>query len=135
MMNSTQYSNRFFEFCASPIVIFTFQSQSRVPGTTSRLTNSSKCVLRKEKLQQFRIDIIHRRIYRRVLVVVYVYGFVCLVVNCVIRQGLGILRLLETLRIHSYLKVLDDPEVTANLFINFAYLYWEGCAICSIYFW
>ena len=25
--------------------------------------------------------------------------------------------------------VLDDPEVTANLYCNFAYLYWEGCVI------
>ena len=29
--------------------------------------------------------------------------------------------------------VLGDPEVTANLYCNFAYLYWEGCVICSIY--
>ena len=28
--------------------------------------------------------------------------------------------------------VLGDPEVTANLYCNFAYLYWEGCAICSM---
>ena len=28
--------------------------------------------------------------------------------------------------------VLGDPEVTANLYSNFAYLYWEGCVICSI---
>ena len=31
------------------------------------------------------------------------------------------------------LVVLGDPEVTANLYCNFAYLYWEGCVICSIY--
>ena len=28
---------------------------------------------------------------------------------------------------------LGDPEVTANLYCNFAYLCWEGCVICSIY--
>ena len=31
------------------------------------------------------------------------------------------------------LYVLGDQEVTANLYCNFAYLYWEGCVICSIY--
>ena len=30
--------------------------------------------------------------------------------------------------------VPGDPEVTANLYYNFAYPYWEGCVICSIYF-
>ena len=30
--------------------------------------------------------------------------------------------------------VLGDPEVTANLCCHFAYLYWEGCVICSIIF-
>ena len=29
--------------------------------------------------------------------------------------------------------LLGDPEVTANLYYNFAYPYWEGCVICSIY--
>ena len=29
--------------------------------------------------------------------------------------------------------ILGDPEVTANLYCNFAYPYWEGCVICSIY--
>ena len=29
--------------------------------------------------------------------------------------------------------LLVDPEVTANLYCNFAYLYWEGCVICSLY--
>ena len=29
--------------------------------------------------------------------------------------------------------ILGDPEVTANLYCNFAYLYWECCVICSIY--
>ena len=29
--------------------------------------------------------------------------------------------------------VLGDPEVTANLYCYYAYLYWEGCVICSIY--
>ena len=29
--------------------------------------------------------------------------------------------------------ILGDPEITANLYCNFAYLYWEGCVICSIY--
>ena len=28
--------------------------------------------------------------------------------------------------------VLGDPEITANLYCDFA-LYWEGCVICSIY--
>ena len=28
--------------------------------------------------------------------------------------------------------MLGDPEVTANLYCNFAYPYWEGCVICSI---
>ena len=30
-------------------------------------------------------------------------------------------------------KVLGDPEVTANLYFTFAYPYWEGYVICSIY--
>ena len=30
-------------------------------------------------------------------------------------------------------EVLGDPEVTANLYCNFAYPYWEGCVIFSIY--
>ena len=30
--------------------------------------------------------------------------------------------------------ILGDPEVTANLYCNFAYPYWEGCVICSILF-
>ena len=29
--------------------------------------------------------------------------------------------------------ILGDLEVTANLYCNFVYLYWEGCVICSIY--
>ena len=29
--------------------------------------------------------------------------------------------------------ILGDPEVTANMCCNFAYPYWEGCVICSIY--
>ena len=29
--------------------------------------------------------------------------------------------------------ILGDPEVTANLYCNFAYLYLESCVICSIY--
>ena len=29
--------------------------------------------------------------------------------------------------------ILGDPEVTANLYCNFPYPYWEGCVICSIY--
>ena len=29
--------------------------------------------------------------------------------------------------------LLGDPEVTANLYCKFAYHYWEGCVICSIY--
>ena len=29
--------------------------------------------------------------------------------------------------------LLGDQEVTVNLYCNFAYLYWEGCVICSIY--
>ena len=29
--------------------------------------------------------------------------------------------------------ILDDPEVTANLYCNFASLFWEGCVICIIY--
>ena len=29
--------------------------------------------------------------------------------------------------------VLGDLEVTANLYCNFAYLYSEGCVICSTY--
>ena len=32
-----------------------------------------------------------------------------------------------------YINLLCDPEVTANLYCNFAYQYWEGCVICSIY--
>ena len=29
--------------------------------------------------------------------------------------------------------LLSDPEVTANLYSNVEYLYWEGCVICSMY--
>ena len=29
--------------------------------------------------------------------------------------------------------LLGDPEITANLYCNFAYPFWEGCVICSIY--
>ena len=29
--------------------------------------------------------------------------------------------------------ILGAPEITANLYCNLAYLYWEGCLICSIY--
>ena len=39
------------------------------------------------------------------------------------------LKLLELLD----LTVLGDPEVTAILYCNVAYPYWEGCVICSIY--
>ena len=36
----------------------------------------------------------------------------------------------------SHLFVLPgDQEVTANLYCNFAYLYWEGCVIFSIFLW
>ena len=33
----------------------------------------------------------------------------------------------------SRLKILSDPEGTANLYCNFAYPYWKGCVFCSIY--
>ena len=33
----------------------------------------------------------------------------------------------------SSILLLGDPEATANLYCNFAYPYWEGCVICSIY--
>ena len=45
---------------------------------------------------------------------------------------------LKTLSWITVLTLLGDPEVTANLYCNFAYPYWEGCVICSIYlqnFW
>ena len=29
--------------------------------------------------------------------------------------------------------ILGEPEVKANLYCNFANLYWEGYVICSIY--
>ena len=29
--------------------------------------------------------------------------------------------------------VLGASEITANLYCNFVYLYWEGCVICSTY--
>ena len=29
--------------------------------------------------------------------------------------------------------ILGDPDVTANMYCNFAYPHWEGCVICSIY--
>ena len=32
-----------------------------------------------------------------------------------------------------FIYTLGDPEVTANLYSNFAYPYWEGCVICTIY--
>ena len=32
-----------------------------------------------------------------------------------------------------YVMELGDPEVTANLYCNFAYPYWEGCVISIIY--
>ena len=28
---------------------------------------------------------------------------------------------------------LGAPDITANLYCNCVYLYWEGCVICSIY--
>ena len=28
---------------------------------------------------------------------------------------------------------LGDPEVTVNLYCDFAFPHWEGCRICSIY--
>ena len=31
--------------------------------------------------------------------------------------------------------ILGDPEVPANLYCNFAYPYWDGCVICSVYLW
>ena len=31
--------------------------------------------------------------------------------------------------------ILGDPGVTANLYCNFAYLYWESCVICSNWSW
>ena len=31
------------------------------------------------------------------------------------------------------LLLLSGPEVTPNLYCNFAYMYWEGCVIRSIY--
>ena len=34
---------------------------------------------------------------------------------------------------HGCINVLGAPEITANLCCNFAYLYWEGCVICSIH--
>ena len=46
-------------------------------------------------------------------------------------RGLGLLDLRSVLT--ALKKVLGDPEITANLYCNFAYLYWEGCVICSIY--
>ena len=44
--------------------------------------------------------------------------------------------ILNKLKIHiqwinSEFYLLVDPEVTANLYLNFAYPYWEGCVICS----
>ena len=29
--------------------------------------------------------------------------------------------------------IRGDPEVTANLYCDFGYPYWEGCVICSTY--
>ena len=29
--------------------------------------------------------------------------------------------------------ILGASEITANLYCNYEYLYWEGCVICSIY--
>ena len=31
---------------------------------------------------------------------------------------------------HTNMQLLGDPDITANLYCNFAYLYWE---VCSIY--
>ena len=31
------------------------------------------------------------------------------------------------------LKVQGASEITANLYCNCEYLYWEGCVICSVY--
>ena len=36
-------------------------------------------------------------------------------------------------RVPSGNTVLGDPEVTANLYCDFAYPFMEGCGICSIY--
>ena len=35
--------------------------------------------------------------------------------------------------IFEILHIVGDPEVTANLYCNFAHLYLEGYVICSIY--
>ena len=32
-----------------------------------------------------------------------------------------------------YKMILGDPDVNANLYSNFAFPYWEGWEICSIY--
>ena len=43
--------------------------------------------------------------------------------------SLKILLYVQEVEVH----FIGDPEVTANLYCNFAYPYWEGCEICSIY--
>ena len=31
------------------------------------------------------------------------------------------------------IQVMGASEITANLYCNCVYLYWEGCVVCSIY--
>ena len=39
----------------------------------------------------------------------------------------------RSMKIGDAFYIVGDPEVTANLYSNFAYSYWEGCVIWSIY--
>ena len=38
-----------------------------------------------------------------------------------------------SLSLSVYIHILGAPEITANIYFNCLYLYWEGCVICSIY--
>ena len=42
-------------------------------------------------------------------------------------------RMLRRYNVYIIYDILGDQEVTANLYCNFAYPYWEGYLICSIY--
>ena len=46
-------------------------------------------------------------------------------------------KILQQIRLHTCAPIsallMGDPEITANLYCNFAHPYWEGCGICSTY--
>ena len=78
--------------------------------------------------------------------VIYIF-YIIYVWQLITRVGLGILiqrrdlslilttnrELRMCVRAYNQSDLLGDPEITANMYCNFMYLYWEGYVICSIY--